>query len=163
MALISFAALGAALMLTGAGQADIAGATDLCLDSRIRKAAAEQIGTWSENYPFARVIIGSDGQYGFVGDPSPAVVGSDFVVCSASYRLTKVGRDAKGYSVTMDRFYFRVTLVDGDYQVTLEDLPASLDGSNITSRELIGRFKVNDRPYAVVLSENQRRIAARRQ
>lgn len=139
-----------------------ADASRLCLDSRLRDDAAEAIGTWSQNYPFARVIIGTDGKYGDVGVPSPAVIGSNFVVCSASYTLVKAGSDGVGYRVRMDRFYYRITLNDDGYSVSLEDLPTTLDGTNMTSRELIGRFKINDRPYADILAENQERLKRKR-
>lgn len=163
MAMLSIAALAAGFMLTGADRLAPNVATELCLDDRNRQTAAALIGKWSENYPFSRVIIGNDGQYGDVGIAGPAVVGVDYVVCGASYNLIKVGRNAKSYSVTIDRFYFRVTVADGTYRVSLEDLPASLEGSNVTSRELIGRFKIDGRPYADILTENQRRVEARRQ
>lgn len=139
-----------------------ADASQLCLDSRLRHSAAEAIGTWSQNYPFARVIIGADGKYGDVGVPSPAVIGSNFVVCSASYTLIKAGSDGVGYRVRMDRFYYRITLNANGYSVSLEDLPPTLDGKNMTSRELIGRFKINDRPYADILAENQERVKRKR-
>ncbi len=77
MVMLSIAALAAGFMLTGADRLAPSLATELCLDSRNRQTAAELIGRWSENYPFSRVIIGSDGQYGDVGVAGPAVVGVD--------------------------------------------------------------------------------------
>lgn len=158
-------ALAASLVLAGSSAAamDAAEASQLCLDSRIRANAARLIGEWSQGYPFARVIIGDDGRFGDVGIPSPAVTGSDFVVCGASYNLVKTGRDGRAYRVSMDRFYFRITDTGSGYQLSLEDLPASLDGTALTSRELIGRFKIDGRPYADILAENQRRFGTQRQ
>lgn len=156
MSLITLTAIAAGMLAQSS--MSTADASRLCLDSRSRKNAAEAIGSWSQNYPFARVIIGSDGKYGDVGVPSPAVIGPDYVVCAASYNLIKVGNSGNGYRVTMDRFYFRVTLSAAGYKVSLEDLPTTLEGGTMTSRELIGRFKVNDRPYADILAENQMRL-----
>ena len=163
MLLSTLAVLAAGLQPASASAISPAKAADLCLDSRMRKVAADLVGAWSQNYPFARVIIGSDGQYGDLGVPHPAVTGSNFVVCAASYNLIKVGRDGRAYSVTMDRFYFRITGTGEGYQVSLEDLPDSLEGTGMTSRELIGRFKINGRPYADILAENQRRIEGKSQ
>lgn len=159
----SFAASAAMLLAANSGSIDAGTAMQLCLDSRVRKTAAELIADWSENYPFSRVIIGPDGRLGYVGPPSIAVTGSNFVVCAASYSVTKMARNGQPYVVSMDRFYFRVTVDSSGYRVTLEDLPTTLEGSGMTSRELIGRFKIDDRPYADILAENQRRLEARRQ
>lgn len=160
MTLVALAAFALGMLAESAmGGAD---ASRLCLDSRLRQSAAEAIGTWSQNYPFARVIIGADGKYGDVGVPSPAVIGSNFVVCSASYTLSKAGNDGIGYRVRLDRFYYRITLNADGYKVSLEDLPPTLDGTDMTSRELIGRFKINDRPYADILAENQARLKRKR-
>ncbi|KHS45846.1 hypothetical protein NJ75_02451 [Novosphingobium subterraneum] len=157
---IASIALAAGLALLGGNAAamDAAVASQLCLDSRIRANAARLIGEWSQSYPFARVIIGDDGRFGDVGIPSPAVTGASFVVCGASYNLVKTGRDGRAFRVSIDRFYFRVTDNGSGYQVSLEDLPATLDGTTMTSRELIGRFKIDGRPYTDILAENQRRI-----
>lgn len=162
MPILSLAAFAATLLTANSGSINAATAADLCLDSRIRKSAAELIADWSQNYPFSRVIIGSDGRLGDVGSATPAVIGSNYVVCAASYNLIKVGRNGQAYAVSMDRFYFRVTVGSGSYRVSLEDLSATLEGSNMTSRELIGRFKIDGRPYADILAENQRRIEGRR-
>lgn len=153
--------LAAGLLAHSSAVMDAASASQLCLDSRLRKSAAEAVGLWSANYPFARVIIGDDGKYGSVGVPSPAVVGSNFVVCGASYTLIKSGQTGMGYRVTMDRFYFRITVLEDGYRVSLEDLPPTLEGTTMTSRELIGRFKINDRPYADILADNEQRLKRR--
>lgn len=79
-------------------------------------------------------------------------------MCAASYNLIKPGKNGNGYRVTMERFYFRVTLNANGYSVSLEDLPTTLEGSTMTSRELIGRFKIDDRPYADILAENKARL-----
>ena len=160
MTLFALAAFAAGMLAESPMSA--ADASRLCLDSRLRDDASEAIGTWSQNYPFARVIIGKDGKYGDVGVPSPAVIGSNFVVCSASYTLVKAGSDGVGYRVRMDRFYYRITLNADGYSVSLEDLPPTLEGTGMTSRELIGRFKINDRPYADVLAENEQRLKRKR-
>lgn len=158
-----FAASAAMLLAANSGSIDAGTATQLCLDSRLRKKAAELIADWSENYPFSRVIIGPDGRLGYVGPSTPAVTGSNYVVCAASYSLTKLARNGQPYIVTMDRFYFRITVSPNGYRVSLEDLPTTLEGSDITSRELIGRFKIDGRPYADILAENQRRVEGRGQ
>lgn len=162
MVFTALATVASGLLAASSAALDATSASQLCLDSRIRKNAAELVGAWSENYPFARVIIGSDGKFGDVGIPSPAVIGPDFVVCGASFNLVKVGRDGVGYTVRMDRFYYRVTTTADGYRVSLEDLPPTLNGTAMTSRELIGRFKINGRPYADILAENQERLKRRR-
>lgn len=155
-------AAGLLAVSTRAYAMDGASASELCLDSRVRANAARLIGEWSQGYPFARIIIGDDGPFGDVGIPSPAVTGSNFVVCGASYNLVKTGRDGKAYRASIDRFYFRITDNGSGYQVSLEDLPATLAGTTLTSRELISRFRIDGKSYADILAENQRRIEGRR-
>lgn len=152
------------LSLSAAGTAPpeitMAGANELCLDQRIRQAVVEAIGEWSQGYPFARVIIGDDARFGEVQSPTVAVANKGYLICAGSFSLVKV-RQGKAYTVRIERFYYRVTPLPGGYNVRLEDLPASLDGTDITSRELIGRFTIDDRPYADVLAENQQRLERR--
>lgn len=133
-------------------------AQDLCLGQTIRATAAKAIEAWARNYPFAKVIIGNDGRFGHVTEPAVVEIGSNWVVCRASYRLVRIGGNGKGYTVEIDHFDFRVTSAGTGWAIALEDLPPTLDGNATSSRELLSRFTVNGRPYVDVLDENQRRL-----
>tara|TARA_R110002167_G_scaffold175058_3_gene374227 strand:+ start:3902 stop:4435 length:534 start_codon:yes stop_codon:yes gene_type:complete len=146
--------------LSSAGSAQTA--ANLCLDQRVRHAAAEAIATWSQSYPFSRVIIGNDGQFGEVQSPRVQQIGSDFVLCLASYKLVKSGSSGTAYRVSIDHFLYRVTDTGRGYSITLDDLPPTLDGTALSSGDLIARFSINGRPYTDILEENQRRIESRR-
>lgn len=133
-------------------------AQDLCLGQTIRSTAAKAVEAWAQNYPFAKVIIGTDGRFGHVSEPAVITIGNDFVVCRASYRLVRIGGNRKAYNVVIERFDFRVTAAGAGWNVALVDLPQTLDGSSMSSRELLSRFTVNGRPYTDVLDDNKRRI-----
>lgn len=133
-------------------------AQDLCLGQNIRATAAKAIEAWAQNFPFAKVIIGSDGRFGHVTEPAVVEMGSNWVVCRASYRLVRIGGNGKGYTVEINRFDFRVTSAGTGWAIALEDLPPTLDGNAMSSRELLSRFTVNGRPYIDVLDDNKRRI-----
>lgn len=133
-------------------------AQDLCLGPTIRSTVARAIESWAQNYPFARVIIGSDGRFGHVSEPKVVTTGSNFVVCRAHYRLVRIGANQKGYTVEIDQFDFRATSAGTGWTVALEDLPPTLDGSTMSSRDLLSRFTINGRPYTDILEDNKRRI-----
>ncbi|GEO01715.1 hypothetical protein NSE01_35470 [Novosphingobium sediminis] len=151
-----------AMAATGMGPPEItpANAENLCLDQRIRQAVVNAIGEWSQGYPFARVIIGEDARFGEVQSPSVAIANRSYLICAASFSLVKV-RQGKAYTVRIERCYYRIAPLQGGYNVRLEDLPARLDGTDISSRELIGRFTIDGRPYADILAENQQRLERR--
>lgn len=132
-------------------------AQDLCLGQNIRSTAAKAIEAWAQNYPFAKVIIGSDGRFGYVSEPTVVEMGPNFVVCRASYRLLRIGGKGKAYTVVIEHFDFRVTSAGTGWNIALVDLPPTLEGSALSSRELLSRFTVNGRPYAQILEENKRR------
>jgi len=133
----------------------------LCQHQGIQHSAAEALGEWAQNYPFARVIIGKDAIYGTFDGIEVAVENADLVVCRASYQLVKPARDGSAYRVGIPQFFYRVIRNDPGYSVRLVDMPESLDGSDMPSRELLSRFTIDGRPYTDVLAENQRRLQRR--
>lgn len=137
-------------------------AFDMCLDSRVRQAAAETIGKWAQTYPFARVLIGNDARFGYVSEPTVAQRGHDNVVCLASFSLVKPSPTGSAYRVSIDHFAYRVTQESDGLTVSLADLPPTLDGTDLTMTDLIARFSIDGKPYADVLRANQQRIQERR-
>ena len=150
-----------ALLMVGSSSAWADKAYDLCLDSRVRQAAAESVGKWAQYYPFARVIIGNDGRFGYVSEPRVWHVGDDGIVCLASYRLSKSSPTGSAYSVSIDHFAYRITQAGDDMTVSLDDLPPTLDGTGLSMNDLIARFSVEGRPYADVLRANRERLEQR--
>lgn len=136
-------------------------AQELCDHPGIQHAAAQSLGRWAQNFPFARVIIGNEGGDGSVGGAEVAIENNDFVVCRGIYQLVKAGRDGNAYRVGIPQFFWRVEPDGSGYRVALVDMPDRLDGSNMPSRELLSRFTINDRPYTDVLADNQRRLQRR--
>ncbi|MCD2316930.1 hypothetical protein LQ954_12290 [Sphingomonas sp. IC-11] len=132
----------------------------ICRDQRVGQAVAELIGSWSQNYAFSRVIIGADGKFGQVLSSTMITQGPGYIICQASYRLSKAGTSASmmAYVTAITQFTFRVAPTSAGYTISLEDLPDHLDGSE-EQTALIGRFTVNGRPYSAILQENQRRLA----
>jgi hypothetical protein len=137
-------------------------AYDMCLDQRIRQAAAESIGKWAQLYPFARVLIGNDGRFGYVSEPRVRQVDANGIVCLASYRLTKPSPTGTAYSVSIDHFAYRIIGESGGLSVYLDDLPPTLEGTDLNMSDLIARFSVDGKPYADVRRANQQRIQERR-
>jgi hypothetical protein len=134
---------------------------DLCLNQMVRKTAAELVGTWAQGYAFAKVIIGTDGKFGDVLEPSVKETGKGYVVCHSSYNLVRPGGNGMGYVVHISDFDFRVTEAGSSYNISLENLPTQTDGSEAETRALLSRFTINDRPYLEILDENQARLARR--
>ena len=132
----------------------------LCEDQVVEHAASQAISEWSQNYPFAKVIIGSDGKFGEVLTPEVSSEAATYIVCRGSYQLVKAAPDGHPYTVRIPAFLYRIAAGNNGYQVTLEDLPNSLGGSSLTSRDLLSRFTIDGRPYLDVLEENRRRFAA---
>ncbi len=137
-------------------------AFDMCLDARIRQAAAETIGKWAQNYPFVRVLIVNYARFGSVSEPTVQQRGEDNVVCLASFSLVKPSQTGSAYRVSIDHFAHRVTQESDGLTVSLADLPPNLDGTGLTMNDLIARFSIDGKPYADVLRANQQRIQERR-
>lgn len=133
-----------------------------CLQPRIGQAVVQAIAAWSQNFPFARVIIGEEGGSGTVVNAGAIISSATVVVCRGAYHLERHRPDGSSYAVAITPVTFKVTDLGGGYQVTLEDLPLSLEGRSLTSRQLLGRITIDGRPYLDILNDNQRRIAARR-
>lgn len=153
-------AIGTACAMTGAASADSTPA-DICLDSRVRKTAAELVGTWAQGYAFAKVLIGNDGKFGDVIAPTVKEVGKGYVVCHSAYNLVRPGGNGSPYAVRISDFDFRVTQAGDSATISLENLPTQTDGSDEQTRALLARFTVNNRPYLEILAENQARLAKR--
>lgn len=133
-------------------------AMDLCADFALRRSAATALGDWAQNYPFARVIIGDAGGDGTVGNVEVAFANRNFAVCRGSYELIQSRREGGVYRVGIPQFFWRVEPDGTGFRVSLVDMPTSLDGSAMPSRELLSRFTIDGRPYTDVLVENQRRL-----
>ncbi|MBB3941558.1 hypothetical protein GGR39_003238 [Novosphingobium fluoreni] len=138
-------------------------AADMCLDQRIRQAAAESIGKWAQLYPFARVLIGDDARFGSMSEPTVLQRGADNVVCLASFSLVKPSPTGSAYRVSIDHFAYRVTQESDGLTVSLADLPPTLDGTGLNMSNLVARFSIDGKPYADVLRANQQRFQERRQ
>jgi len=150
-----------ALLLVGSSSASADKAYDLCLDQRVRQAAAESVGKWAQYYPFSRVIIGNDGRFGYVTEPRVWQTGDDYVICLASYRLVRSAATGRAYTVSIDHFAYRITQRGDEVTVSLDDLPPTLDGTALSMDDLIARFSVDGRPYADVLRANRERLEQR--
>lgn len=148
----------AALILIAAAPMTLANANAQCLDPTVRNLAAQLVEAWSFSYPFARVIIGDQGHFGEILSPRAVETGQDTVVCEGTYQLVKIGKAGNAYRVRIDSFKYRWSENTTGYRVQLEDLPATLDGTNLSSSDLIARFSIDGRPYSDVLNENKRRI-----
>ena len=133
-------------------------AMDLCTDFALRRSAAAALGDWAQNYPFSRVIIGDAGGDGTVGNVEVAFANRNFAVCRGSYELIQSRHDGGVYRVGIPQFFWRVEPDDSGFRVSLVDMPTSLDGSAMPSRELLSRFTIDGRPYTDVLAENQHRL-----
>lgn len=77
-------------------------AEDICLDSVVRHTAAELVGEWSQNYAFAKVVIGEDGRRGEVTKPRVYMQDHNSITCLASYRLVKPNGRGGAYNVSID-------------------------------------------------------------
>jgi hypothetical protein len=152
-----------ALASPGMEQQFDASTASTCRDQRINSTVAELIGKWSQNYAFSRVIIGADGKFGQVLSPTMITQGPGYIICQASYRVSKAGTNVSmmSYVTALTRFTFRVTPTSAGYTIALEDLPDHLDGSEEQAAALIARFTVNGRPYYAILQENKRRTTAK--
>lgn len=126
----------------------------VCLDQRVRKAVAELVGTWSENFAFSKVLIGPDGKFGNIEGPALMQVGRDGVVCRGTYRLSKASPYGSSYALAISDVQFQVEIVADRYSITLINLPLRIDTEE-ASTALINRFTVNQRPYREILDENQ--------
>lgn len=147
-----------ACAMTGTASANPA---DICLDPRIRKTTAELVGTWAQGYAFAKVLIGSDGRFGHMLEPTVKEVGNGYIVCHSTYNLVRAGRNGAGYAVRISDLDFRVSQVGDNITISLENLPTQTDGSDDQTRALLSRFTVNNRPYLEILAENQARLNQR--
>lgn len=148
----------AAVMLLAAAPMTLANANSVCLDPAVRNLATQLVEAWSFSYPFARVIIGDQGHFGEILSPRAVETAQGTVVCEGTYQLVKVANKGGAYRVRIDSFKFRWSENTTGYRVQLEDLPATLDGTNLSSSDLIARFSIDGRPYADVLEQNRRRL-----
>lgn len=149
--------LAAGLLFSSAASASPRGEA-YCMDERVQHAAGSALTDWAQNYPFAKVIIGREGADGQISSPQVAVETRDFVVCRGAYALVKAGPYGKAYVLGIPAFFYRVTPNPDGFAVTLEDFPDHIEGTPVTSRELLARFTIDGRPYLDVLADNQRRL-----
>ena len=132
----------------------------VCRDQQVNHSVAELVGTWSQSFAFARVIIGTDGRLGEVLAPTVLEQGPGYVVCRGQYQLVKRGDSSSAaYLTRIDHVTFRVQAAGDSFTVSLVDLPPHPDGSEAQTASLIARFTINGRPYADVLRDNQQRLA----
>lgn len=131
---------------------------ELCLDSRIRQAAAESLGIWAQQFAFAKALIGADARFGDVGPPrSVEKVGSD-VVCLAYFNLVRVASTGRPYAVAIADYAYRVTATgEGSYSIQPANLPNTVS-SEAEMTALLDRFTVDGRPYRETIADNLKRL-----
>lgn len=133
--------------------------SELCDAGQTRTVVAELVGEWAQKYRFARVLIGEYGKFGTIGEPRVYLLEDDAVTCLASYNLVRPNHRGSANNVSIDSLKYRITRDGGgEITLTLTDLPLRLEGTGLTTADLIARFSVDGKPYADVLEANRRRI-----
>ena len=129
-----------------------------CTEPKIAWAVVQSITAWAQGFPFARVIIGEEGNSGALIDQRVTSYSDTVAHCRGRYELWRTAKDGGRYKVALEPVRFQVEDLGGAYQVTLEDMPLSLKDSKMNSKDLLGRFSIDGRSYLDVLAENQRRL-----
>lgn len=134
---------------------------ELCYDDNVANAVVGEISAWAKGLPFARVIIGDEGQNGRVTNQQLTWYTKTIAMCHGRYDLQRSAKDGHHYTVTIDPVVFNVEDLGSAYQVTIPEMPLSLESPFRTSAQILGPFYIDGRPYAQILAENERRMQMR--